>query len=444
MKRILIPFLFAALTASAERENLWPEGKMPDAQPHQVAKMTNEKGDNAAPYIDWLPAPEKPNGCCMILISGGAYKNCCDVGLVDMWGKKFTAAGFQCVNLVYRTPRPKGLPFYQSAWEDGQRAVRLVRSQAVKRGFHADRIGTISMSAGSHLATLLATSALTPAYENVDKIDDIPCHLNWAITGAIGYALDDGLGVANARGGEGAKLDPVFQFDKKTAPMCMFHGSADPYSPLASTQVYRELRKRRIPAELHLFADRPHGFWGRDGRGDKACAYDNWFDRAMEFLRQLGWFLGPLPHEESLIARYPADFHDPAKYARENLWPGGEDARLPELPVRPVPRVVHPLQPDDPGDPDRLLRRRVPVQRREQLRGCAGAAVPQREGHGGRDDEVPHAAPEGPREAHHGLAGPAALHPPGPLGGRVEGTRPGPDRHHGLVRRRSPHAPGRH
>ena len=40
MKRILIPFLFAALTASAERENLWPEGKMPDAQPHQVAKMT--------------------------------------------------------------------------------------------------------------------------------------------------------------------------------------------------------------------------------------------------------------------------------------------------------------------------------------------------------------------------------------------------------------------
>ena len=38
MKRILIPFLFAALTASAERENLWPAGKMPDAQPHQVAR----------------------------------------------------------------------------------------------------------------------------------------------------------------------------------------------------------------------------------------------------------------------------------------------------------------------------------------------------------------------------------------------------------------------
>lgn len=27
------------------------------------------------------------------------------------------------------------LPLYQSAWEDGQRAVRLVRSEARKRGF---------------------------------------------------------------------------------------------------------------------------------------------------------------------------------------------------------------------------------------------------------------------------------------------------------------------
>ena len=318
---------FTVTNLLAEREKIWPEGKMPDAQPHQVAKMTNEAGDNRDPYIDWLPAPEKPNGCCMILISGGAYQNCCDVGLVQMWGRKFTAAGFQCVNFVYRTPRPKDLAIYQSAWEDGQRAVRLVRSQAVKRGFHAERVGTISMSAGSHLAALLATSALTPAYERIDELDDVPCHLNWAITGAIAYAVDDGIGIANTRGGYDAKLDPVFKFDAKTAPMCMFHGSADPYSPMSSTMIYRELRKRHVPAELHLFADRRHGFWGADGRGDKACAYDNWFDRAMEFLTQLGGFLGPLQPEVTLMSRFKEDFHDPAKYAKEELWPKG---RMPD------------------------------------------------------------------------------------------------------------------
>ncbi|MBQ7188006.1 MAG: alpha/beta hydrolase [Kiritimatiellae bacterium] len=332
MKRYVCMFgvgCFAAYMTFAERVPIWQEGKMPDRQPHQVAAMTDEKEKGTEPYLDWRPAPEKPNGGCMILISGGGYVNCCDVDLVKLWERKFTEIGFQCVNLVYRTPRPQGLPIYQSAWEDGQRAVRLVRSQAAKRGFDPEKIGSISMSAGSHLATLLATSALTPAYSRIDELDDVPCHINWAITAAIAYAMTDGIGTPNTRGGQGidVKLDTVFQFDAKTAPMCMFHGSADIYSPTASTFVYRELRRRKVPAELHLFADRPHGFWGQEGKGDKATAYDNWFDRAREFLAQMG-FLGELPPQEELLNRFADDFHDPAKYAKEELWPEG---RMPDI-----------------------------------------------------------------------------------------------------------------
>ena len=325
MKRILVlAVLAAAMSATAERELLWPEGKMPDAQDHQIGATPEEEEPGKFPYLDWCAAPEKPNGCCMILIGGGGYEYCGDSDLVKSWELKFTAAGFQCVNFVYRTPRPLNLPIHQSAWEDGQRAVRLVRSEAAKRGFDPEKIGTISMSAGSHLATLLATSALTPAYEKVDGVDDVPCHVNWAITGAIAYAVTDGIGDQNSRNGQAidATLDSIFKFDEKTAPMCMFHGSDDVYSPMASTLVYRELRKRNVPAELHLFADRGHGFWGSDGNGDKAAGYDNWFDRAMEFLTQME-FLGPLQPEEDLMQRFAADFHDPAKYAKENLWPDG-------------------------------------------------------------------------------------------------------------------------
>ena len=327
MKKTMLlgAFCAVAFAAFAEREFIWPDGKMPDAQDHQIGAMTNEKEKGKFPYLDWGPVPEKPNGCCMILISGGGYESCCDVGLVKEWEKKFTAAGFQCVNFVYRTPRPRNLPIYQSAWEDGQRAVRMVRSEAAKRGYDPEKIGTISMSAGSHLATLLATSALTPAYAKIDELDDLPCHINWAITGAIAYAVTDGIGTPNTRNGQAidAKLDSVFKYDEKTAPMCMFHGSVDLYSPMASTLVYRELRKKKVPAELHLFADRNHGFWGSDGKGDKAAAYDNWFDRSMEFLAQMG-FLGELPPEEDLMQRFAVDFHDPAKYAKENLWPEGK------------------------------------------------------------------------------------------------------------------------
>ena len=202
MKRILV-LLFSLLVlplSGWEREPVWPAGKMPDRQQHQIAAMTDEAGEpgfkpeaHRVAYLEWFEAPDPSvdNDACMILISGGSYQNCCDVGLIDLWHKELTARGIQCVNFVYRTPRPVGLPIYQTAWEDAQRAVRLVRSEAAKRGFDPEKIGTVSMSAGSHLALLLATSSQTPAYAKVDALDEIPCHINWAIVNAPAYVTTD-------------------------------------------------------------------------------------------------------------------------------------------------------------------------------------------------------------------------------------------------------------
>ena len=316
-----IALILAALAQAlaGERTYLWPEGRMPDAQPRQIATMTDvSKADGFVadewrrPYIEWYdePAAEGKTDACMILISGGAYKSCCDVGLVKGWHEKLSALGVTCVKLVYRTPRPEGLPIWQSAWEDGQRAVRLVRSEAAKRGFSPEKIGTMSMSAGSHLATLLATSSQTPAYEPVDELDTtVPCHINWACTFAIAYAMTDGVGTRNEREGDAvdAVLDDVFRFDGKTCPMWMSHGGADPYSPMSSTFVYRRLRSMKVPAELHLYPDKPHGAFG--------------FDRAVEFLRQMQ-FIGELGPEVPIMGRY-ADDGARAAYEKEAIWPDG-------------------------------------------------------------------------------------------------------------------------
>ena len=320
--------------AATEREYIWPDGKMPNAQPHQVGATTAEQkapGYNAdnyrRPYLDWFdqPSAENKTDICMILISGGGYNSCCDVGLVERWRKKLTAIGVNCVSLTYRTPRPKGIAIHQTAWEDGQRAVRLVRSQAAKRGFNPEKIGTISMSAGSHLATLLATSSQTPAYAPVDALDTTtPCHINWAITCAIAYALTDGVGIPNTRNGNAidVKLDSCFKFDAKTAPMCMFHGGLDAYAPEASTQVYRQLRRMKIPAELHLYANRPHGFFGKADKGEFATGYDNWFDRAAEFIRQMN-FDGRLAPPVELMTRF-SDDSARYTYEKEDVWPEGK------------------------------------------------------------------------------------------------------------------------
>ena len=87
MKRLFVfCFLLYCLTASAQqREYLWPEGRMPDAQSFQIAAMTDEVETPGfspdafrIPYLDWFPAPETAvkKDVCMILISGGSYQNC--------------------------------------------------------------------------------------------------------------------------------------------------------------------------------------------------------------------------------------------------------------------------------------------------------------------------------------------------------------------------------
>ena len=316
-------FAAAALSAAAalfagEKEYIWPEGKMPDAQPHQIAAMTDvstkkgfKPGEWRKPYIEWFdpPAPAANTGVCMILISGGAYNVQCDISLVRQWREKLAALGVTCVSLVHRTPRPKGLPIGQSAWEDGQRAVRLVRSQAAKRGFDPGKIGVMSMSAGSHLAVLLATSSLTPAYAPVDALDAQPCNINFACTFAIAYAMSDGVGMPNRQGGDapGVTLDPVFKFDAKTCPVWMSHGGNDPYAPASSAHVYRRLRERGVPAELHLYPGKRHGAFG--------------FDRAVEFMRQMRFL--PCGPEKPLMKRFPDDSAR-AKYAKKAVWPKGK------------------------------------------------------------------------------------------------------------------------
>ncbi|MGN0190731.1 MAG: alpha/beta hydrolase [Candidatus Cryptobacteroides sp.] len=319
-----IALLQASLVLDAnERMNLWSKGKMPDAQDHQIAAMTDESrqpgfdaGKHRTPYLEWFDAPsaDKRNGGCMVLISGGSYQSCFDVDYIRKWSEQFTELGFQCVNLVYRTPRPEGLPIYQTAWEDGQRAIRLVRNEAAKRGFNPEKIGTVSMSAGSHLALLLATSSQTRAYQPVDKLDSLSCHINIAIVFAPAYGTTDGeTGTPALREGYGTdvQLSDVFRFDGKTCPMSLHHGGLDPYTPTTSTLVYRQLRKMHIPAELHLYADRGHATLG--------------LDRGVEFLCQMGW-LGDLDAEVPIMDIYNSD-DARAEVIREDVW---QDGKMPD------------------------------------------------------------------------------------------------------------------
>ena len=334
---------FGPLSPSArpcERRYLWPEGRMPDFQAEQIAAKWDrvnardfDRLGNRFPFIEWYkPAESNRTDICVLTVSGGGFRITCDAERLQPAIDRLVAAGITVADVTYRTPRPKGLPIHQTAWEDVQRAVRIVRSEAAKRGYSPDKIGATGISAGAKAVLLVATSSLTRAYEPVDEIDAIPANLDFAVLQAPAYVLSDGASGPNERGGDGLGIDivPELRFDAKTCPMCFLHGGADTISPLGSTKLFRRLREMGIPADLHIFAGRWHGFHGDQNIGDAGEAYDHWWDRAMDFILPLADG-EPFPTEvpEGLVICEANDPHAVGAVERwENLWRKGVQTNL--------------------------------------------------------------------------------------------------------------------
>lgn len=268
-------FVFALMSAgtifgAALDLALWPEGKTPDFQSTQ-----------SKPLISVTMPTNRVSNALMIVAPGGSYEKWSD------WEGKcagyFNSHGMATALLRYRTPRPANLPKHVSAWQDAQRAVRLCRLHAAEWGVSPDNIGFIGFSAGGNLALLAATSSQTSAYARIDSVDDLPCHVNWAIVCYPAYVLSDCVGYdgTNRKNGNplDLEIDPIFKFDALTPPMCFLHGDADDYSPMGSVRAYHRLRTMGIPSEMHVFAKRGHADLPRG----------MWQDVVWRWLDKMGW-----------------------------------------------------------------------------------------------------------------------------------------------------------
>ena len=255
-------------------EKIWPEGKTPDLQQRQ-----------SVPEIEWWIPERKTSRACLIVAPGGGYGGICYPHEGALVATNFCSRGVTVVVLKYRVPRPaQTIPFYKTAWQDAQRAVRIVRSRAAKYDFDADKVGMTGFSAGGHLTLLAATSSRTPAYAPVDALDKTPCNLNFAIPVYPAYVLNGGKG----RGAEeGVKMVGEFAFDAATPSMCLIHGDDDPHSALGSVRVYERLRAMKLKAELHVLANVNHGFGGTQ-KNRPNWAHCGWELEACRFMAKMG------------------------------------------------------------------------------------------------------------------------------------------------------------
>jgi acetyl esterase/lipase len=313
---------------------------MPYFQPEQVAAKWDRvkapgfvRSENRLPYIEWyMPKESNRTDICVLTVSGGGFRMTCDAERLQPAIDRLVAAGITVADITYRTPRPKGLPIHQTAWADVQRAVRIVRSEAAKRGYSPDKIGATGISAGAKAVLLVATSSLTSAYEKVDGIDEIPANLDFAVLQAPAYVLSDGEEGRNERSGDGDDIVivPELRFDAKTCPMCFLHGGADMTSPLGSTKIFRRLREMGLPCDLHIFGGRWHGFHGDQNIGEAGEAYDHWWDRAMDFIMPPACG-EPFPAEipQGLVICEANGRHAEEAVERwENLWRKGVQTNL--------------------------------------------------------------------------------------------------------------------
>lgn len=280
-----VSFAFAA----PQEVRLWP-GLAPGetvededrADPRNPTHFTHV----TVPTLTVYRPENRTSSACLIIFPGGGY----GALMGDYEGSEiaeyWNAHGVTAVVVKYRVPRRPNLEKHQAAWQDGQRAIRWVRAHATELEIDPERIGATGFSAGGHLTVYLAVNSQTKAYEPVDELDAVSCHLNFAIPVYPAYVLEDGKDGANTGRGNDSKLTSDLKFEAKTPPMCLIHGDADVYSPMGSIEIYHQLRRMNIPAEAHIYALKVHGLLNVTPGQDHA---DTWKDRSWDWFVKMGF-----------------------------------------------------------------------------------------------------------------------------------------------------------
>jgi len=222
----------------------------------------------------------RPNGAAALVISGGGYAHL-EAGTESTPASRWLQSlGVTAFELIYRLPEdgwPRDAPF-----QDGQRALRIMRAEAATYGLRADRIGVLGFSAGGHLAGMLETRPQAERYAPLDKIDQASARPDFAglIYPVITFMppLDHTHSRREIVGehpsaAESAAFSVERLVDSHTPPTFLAQASDDPISAIDNSRMmYAALQAAHVPSELHVFASGGHG-WGMGRPGTETTRW---------------------------------------------------------------------------------------------------------------------------------------------------------------------------
>jgi acetyl esterase/lipase len=208
----------------------------------------------------------QPSGASIIVAPGGGYSALASNHEGRQVANVLNAAGVTAFVLKYRLG-----PRYHHPIElgDAQRAIRLVRSRAQEFGLAADRIGMMGFSAGGHLAATAGTRFDAGKSDAADPVERASSRPDFLILAYPVISFDPAIAHrGSVRNLLGENPDPKLiddlsndlQVTAHTPPTFLFHTNADTGVVAEnSVRFYLALRRAKVPAEMHIFENGPHG-----------------------------------------------------------------------------------------------------------------------------------------------------------------------------------------
>ena len=283
--------LWPGLAPGGERVTVTPEVTERSTDPafhDRFARYTTD------PILTVL-RPDRPNGASLLLIPGGGYR----WAVVDKEGldcaRVFAAAGVTCFVLRYRLPGDGWSAGPDAPLQDAQRALRLIRAQAVAQGLDPTRVAVLGASAGGHLAGML-TARADVTYAAVDEADAGSHRPDLSILlYPVATMADPHVHAGSRREllGETPTPEAIARYSLERMdwigcpPTFLLHAMDDASVPVAnSLQLLAALRAATVPCEAHLFEMGGHGFGIRLIAGKPAAV---WPQLALAWAGRHGW-----------------------------------------------------------------------------------------------------------------------------------------------------------
>jgi acetyl esterase/lipase len=231
--------------------------------------------DVSKPTITVYKPSKNNTGAAVIVFPGGGYNKLA----IELEGSEIcewlASIGVTGILLKYRVPASGHHydkecncgkdPIKPMALQDAQRAVSLVRSNAVAWDIDTNKIGVMGFSAGGHLVADVSTNYRSKAYSLTDEIDKVSCKPNFGLVFFPGHMT------VHATKPYG--LNKTLPVDSNTPPMFILQAGNDPIDPIQNSLVYyMALKKANVHAEYHIYAEGGHAF----GLNKTALDNPNW------------------------------------------------------------------------------------------------------------------------------------------------------------------------